>query len=94
MLVDGVALLHPEPQVFEAMLDGWRNQMLARNLAETTIRNRLNQVRAFADHSGAFPWQWTPQLADEWFADMRAVRHCSRSTVRSDVRQGGVRRPR
>ena len=63
-------------------MDGWRNQMLARNLAEATIRNRLNQVRAFADHCGAFPWEWSPQLADEWFADLRAIRHCSRSTVR------------
>ena len=82
VLLDGVPLLHPEPQVFEAMLDGWRNQMLARNLAAVTIRNRLNQVRAFADHCGTFPWEWSPQLADEWFADLRAIRHCSRSTVR------------
>jgi site-specific recombinase XerD len=82
VLVDGVPLLRPEPQVFEAMLEGWRNQMLARNLAAATVRNRLNQVRAFADHCGAFPWEWSPQLADEWFADMRAIRHCSRSTVR------------
>ncbi|WP_088285000.1 site-specific integrase, partial [Kineosporia sp. A_224] len=68
--------------MFEAMLDGWRNQMLARNLAVVTIRNRLNQVRAFADHCGTFPWEWSAQLADEWFADLRAIRHCSRSTVR------------
>lgn len=37
VLVDGVALLHPEPQVFEAMVTGWRNQMLARNLTASTI---------------------------------------------------------
>lgn len=82
VLVDGVALLHPEPQVFDAMLDGWRNQMLARNLSAGTIRNRLTQVRAFAGHCNAFPWQWSAQLADEWFADLRAIRHNSRSTVR------------
>lgn len=82
MLVDGVPLLHPEPQVFESMLTGWRNQMLARNLSAATIRARLNQVRAFADHAAAFPWEWSPALADEWFADLRAIRHCSRSTVR------------
>jgi integrase/recombinase XerC len=82
VLVAGVPLLHPEPQVFEAMLEGWGNQMLARNLAAATIRNRLHHVRGFADHSGAFPWEWSPPMADEWFADMRAVRHCSRSTVR------------
>ena len=33
VLVDGVPLLHPEAQVFQAMLEGWRNQLLARNLA-------------------------------------------------------------
>jgi len=82
VLVDGVSLLHPEPQVFDAMLQGWRNQMLARNLAAATVRNRLNQVRAFAGHNGLLPWQWSPAMADEWFADLRAVRHRARSTVR------------
>jgi integrase/recombinase XerC len=32
-----VALLRPEEQVLEAMLDGWRNQQLARNLARSAI---------------------------------------------------------
>jgi site-specific recombinase XerD len=82
LLVDGVALLHPEAQVFEAMLLGWRNQMLARNLATGTVVNRLNQVRAFAEHNGSFPWQWSAAMADEWFADLRAVRHRARSTIR------------
>ncbi|MFJ9760579.1 hypothetical protein [Streptomyces sp. NPDC101149] len=35
-LADGVPLLRPGEQVFEAMLDGWRNQQLARNLALST----------------------------------------------------------
>jgi integrase/recombinase XerC len=35
-LVDGVALLRPEEQVFAAMLDGWRAQQLARNLQPHT----------------------------------------------------------
>jgi DNA-binding Xre family transcriptional regulator len=30
-LADGVPLLRPDEQVFRAMLDGWRNQQLARN---------------------------------------------------------------
>ena len=33
VLPAGVPLLHPETQVFEGMIQGWRNQMLARNLA-------------------------------------------------------------
>ena len=36
-LADGVPLLRPEEQVFSAMLEGWRNQQLARNLALATI---------------------------------------------------------
>lgn len=36
-LADEVALLPPEEQVFSAMLEGWRNQQLARNLALSTI---------------------------------------------------------
>ena len=59
VLVDGVPLLHPEPQVFEAMLEGWRNQMLARNLAVSTITSRAQQVRAFAEHAEHVPVEWS-----------------------------------
>lgn len=83
-LADGVALLRPEEQVFEMMIDGWRNQQLARNLALSTIEKRAGRLRAFAEHTGgAFPWQWTPQHTDEWFGDLRAVRGCAHSTLRS-----------
>jgi FixJ family two-component response regulator len=56
-LADGVALLRPEEQVFEAMLEGWRNQQLARNLALSTISQRAARLRAFLVHADAFPWQ-------------------------------------
>jgi integrase/recombinase XerC len=79
----GVALLRPEEQAFESMLDGWRNQQLARNLALSTIAGREARVRAFAAHADAFPWRWTLQLADDWFGDLRAVRGCVRSTLRN-----------
>lgn len=82
VLVDGVALLHPEDQIFQAMLLGWRNQGLARNLAPSTVQAREAQVRAFAGHANLFPWQWTAQVADEWFGDLRSVRRCTRATVR------------
>ena len=82
VLADGVRLLHPEDQLFTAMLQGWRNQQLARNLAFSTIASREQQVRAFAVHAEAYPWAWTSHLADEWFSDLRAVRNCARSTVR------------
>lgn len=82
-LADGVALLRPEEQVFAAMVDGWRNQQLARNLAFSTLEGRQRAVRAFAEHAGAFPWHWTPGLVDDWLGDLRAVRHLKRSTLRS-----------
>lgn len=47
-LVDGVSLLRPEDQVFSAMLAGFANQQLARNLARSTADGRENTVRAFA----------------------------------------------
>lgn len=72
---DGVALLRPEEPVFEAMLDGWRNQQLARNLALSTIDQLEKRLRAFAAHVQAFPWQWLPQMADKWFGDLRAGLH-------------------
>jgi len=46
-LAGGAVLLRPEEQVLEAMLDGWRAQQLARNLAFSTIGKRLAAVRAF-----------------------------------------------
>ncbi|HUH70118.1 MAG TPA: site-specific integrase, partial [Mycobacterium sp.] len=46
-LVDGVSLLRPEEQVFDAMLGGFANQQLARNLARTTVEGRENAVKAF-----------------------------------------------
>jgi integrase/recombinase XerC len=82
-LVDGVALLRPEEQVFGAMLDGWRAQQLARNLAFTTIEKRLNAVRAFTNHADAFPWSWRSQMLDDWLGDLRSVRGLRRSTIRN-----------
>ena len=51
VLASGLPLLHPEEQVFSAMLDGWRNQQLARNLAVSTVDGREVKVRAFARHA-------------------------------------------
>lgn len=83
VLLDGVSLLRPDEQVFTAMLDGWRAQRLARNLAFGTIDKRLNSVRAFARHADAFPWSWRSQMIDEWLADLRGARGRCRSAVRN-----------
>jgi integrase/recombinase XerC len=82
-LADGVALLRPDEQVFAAMLRGWRNQQLARNLGFGTIERRENVVRAFTAFTNTFPWAWTPQLVDEWLGDLRAVRGLRRATLRN-----------
>ena len=82
-LVDGLSLLRPEEQVFTAMLDGWRNQQLARNLAFSTINGREKAVQAFARHADAFPWLWSAQLMDEWLGDRRSVGNLKRSTLRN-----------
>jgi integrase/recombinase XerC len=78
----GLSLLHPEEQVFDAMLSGWRNQQLARRLAFSTVEQRERMVRAFAAHSQSYPWLWTAQLVDEWMTDLRAVRGVRASTLR------------
>lgn len=82
-LVDGVALLRPEEQVFTAMLTGFANQQLARNLARTTVEGRENTVKAFAAYVNTYPWHWTPAMVDEWLGDLRSLRELKRSTIRS-----------
>ncbi|MET9248026.1 tyrosine-type recombinase/integrase [Nonomuraea sp. NPDC003709] len=79
----GTVLLRPHEQVADAMLDGWRNQQLARNLAFSTIEGRLNAVRAFGRHADTHPWEWTPKMVDDWLGDLRAVRHLKQSTLRN-----------
>jgi site-specific recombinase XerD len=82
-LVNGVPLLRPEEQVFTAMLAGFANQQLARNLARSTVEGRENTVKAFAAYINAYPWQWTPAMVDEWLGDLRSLRELRRSTIRS-----------
>lgn len=77
-----MALLRPEEQTFAAMLDGWRNQQLARNLAFSTISSREKTVETFTRHADAYPWQWMPRMVDEWLGDLRAVRNLKRTTLR------------
>lgn len=82
-LLDGVSLLRPEEQVFSAMLAGFANQQLARNLARSTVEGREHTVKAFAGYVNAFPWQWSPAMVDEWLGDLRSLRELKRSTIRS-----------
>ena len=82
VLIDGVRLLHPEDQVFAAMLDGWAMQQRSRFLAETTITGRRQLVERFHRWSNEYPWRWRPQDLEEWTSDAIAERHAAHSTVR------------
>lgn len=82
-LLGSVQLLHPEQQTFDEMLDGWRNQLLCRNLKFDTIDQRIRYVRRFMDHVNEFPWLWTLAHVEEYFGDLRSIRHLSHSTLRS-----------
>jgi integrase/recombinase XerC len=65
------------------MLDGWRVQQLARNLAFSTVGKRLAAIRAFARHADAFPWARGAQMLDEWLGDLRAVGGLRRPVIRN-----------
>lgn len=81
-LVGDLPLLHPEAQLFEAMLDGWRHQQLSRNLAFATIDAGARTVRRFQDHAGEYPWRWSPAQAEAWASELRSNR-AAPSTIRS-----------
>lgn len=88
-LVGSVPLLHPEQQTVEEMLQGWRNQQLSRNLQFTTIDQRIRYIRAFLGHVNEFPWAWTPALVEEYFGDLRSIKHLALSSLRA--RQSALR---
>jgi integrase/recombinase XerD len=76
-----VAMMKPEQTVFDAMVDGWRNQQLSRGLKAETIRARTAIVTRFREFSDKPPWQWRVSDVDEFTAqiggDKRAL-----STIR------------
>jgi len=66
-----VPLLRAEEQVFEAMLEGWRDQQLSRNLNRTTIDDRLQLVRRFQRFTNEWPWHWRPGDVEDFSAELR-----------------------
>jgi integrase/recombinase XerD len=80
-----VGLFRADERVFDAMLDGWRAQMLARGLTTATIENRCRLVRRFQAFTGEFPWQWRPADVEDFLAERRSgERPISLTTLRSD----------
>jgi integrase/recombinase XerD len=84
-MVGSVPLLHPEAQIVDEVLEGWRNQQLCRNLALDTIDGRVRLVERILAYTNEFPWTWTPAMAVEFFADPLSVRHRKQSTVRAEA---------
>jgi integrase/recombinase XerC len=70
-------------EAFEAMLSGWRDQQLSRNLSVVTIEARERVVRRFRVHGQAWPWEWLPAHLEAWVAELRVVEHRAHSTIRS-----------
>lgn len=69
--------------MFEAMVQGWAQQQRARFLRESTIGPRVRLVQRFAEFTGLYPWQWTPEEGEAWVSDLRSGSNPLRfSTVR------------
>ena len=68
---------------FEAMLAGWRDQQLSRNLGAETIEVRERLVRRFRFHTEVWPWQWLPGHLESWVGELRTEVHLAHSTVRN-----------
>ncbi len=69
-----MALFRAEDRVFEAMVDGWRAQMLARGLAVASIRQLTSTVIRFQEFTNDYPWSWSAHDVDEFFALKRSGR--------------------
>jgi len=50
-------LLRADESVFNATVDGWRAQMLARGLAVDTIKGRCGIVSRSVEFTNDYPWQ-------------------------------------
>jgi len=86
-----VGLFRADERVMDAMVDGWRAQMLARGLTVGTIENRCRLVRRFQQFTAEFPWRWRAADIDEFMAERRSgERPISLTTLRSDSNAVGM----
>jgi integrase/recombinase XerD len=70
--LDDVSLLRADEAVLNAMVDGWRAQMLARGLAVSTITARRSLIGRFVEFTNEHPWRWRPLDLDQFLADLRS----------------------
>lgn len=57
---ENVSLLRADEAVFNAMINGWRAQMLARGLYVNTIKARGRPIARFVEVTNECPWRWRP----------------------------------
>ena len=69
---DDVSLLRADETVFNAMVGGWRAQMLARGPAVDTIKGRCRLAARFVEFPNEYPWRWRPLDLDQFLADLRS----------------------
>lgn len=90
VLLPGVAFLQEEETVFEAMIQGWSNQMIGgRGLQHRTVAARVSNVKRFQAYTNEWPWRWTASMFDEWMTDLVSARALAPTTLRGY--QGAVR---
>ena len=77
--LDDVSLLRADETVLNAMVDGWRAQMLARGLAVDTIKGRCGVVSRFVEFTNEYPWRWRPLDVDQFLADLRSQQNADRA---------------
>jgi site-specific recombinase XerD len=68
VLVGEATPLHPEPALFEAMIEGWRRQHSARRLSPSITKARERLVRRFQVFTGTWPWGWRSEHLEAWVA--------------------------
>src|SRR5919108_5880281 len=79
VVVGGARPLHPEPSLFESMIEGWRRQQQSRRLSHSIMRDRERVVRRFQAYAGGWPWDWRSEQVEAWISAGR----WAHSTVRS-----------
>lgn len=87
----GVSLFRAEDRTFDAMVDGWTAQMLARGLAVNTIKDRLSLIRRFQAFTNDYPWNWNLADYEEFLAERRSgPKPLSLTTLRTDANMIGM----
>lgn len=67
-----VVLFRAEDRVFDAMLEGWSSQMLARGLLNDTINPRIRLLKRFQGYTNSYPWQWMPGDIEDFMSELRS----------------------